>query len=694
MNAELVPYMLLFIAALATAMGLFSVSGVRRRGARFLPFNLFLSVFWLICVSMLYFTDDDRTALLLYQLAYIPSVFIPVLFLYAVIDYTAEPFSKTPWRFVLLAFPAVASVAMCTNSLHHWMFTGVREGAAYATFREAGPWLIAETVYDISIVTFSGIMLFRILAQAYRDHRRQTIWVGAVTIVIAVLLALGYAGVLLRGVNVTPILALLFNFYFYIVLQEIMPGSLVSVAKDRIFADMAQLLIILDERGRVVEVNPAFRRCLADPKLNVAGLDLDALYRQVPGLTILAPCIDEDRERIMIGEGDAARTYAVSRSYLDRYEDEPIGSILFFDDVTVMEKRLRFLERETFLDGITGIHNRKYYELELNRLDSPAMLPLSILSGDLNGLKKINDTYGHEMGDRVIREAAWMLKQCCDVPQAAVCRLGGDEFAMILPRTDERGAQVIIRKAEQEMASNRLCEVDYSMAFGMATKTSRDQDIRDVAKQADRYLYMKKISGGRSYGNYVITSLLNILRDKTSETEKHCLRIQAMCETLGNRLGYVPQQIEDLKLLATLHDIGKIGTPDCILKKRGQLSRAEFEVIKEHSAIGYRIISIFPNFQSIAQGVLHHHEHWDGSGYPDGLKGEDIPIQSRIIAILDAYDVMRYEARQYQRPMTTAEALRELCRCKWTQFDPYLVDVFTGIILEEVKFGGERSRIG
>lgn len=690
MNADMIPYIMLFVAAAATAMGLFAISGVRRRGARFLPVNLFLIVFWLICMSVLYWKEDANTALLIYQLAYIPSVFIPVLFLYAILDYSAAPFSKSPMRIILLAPPTVSSVVMCTNSLHQLMFRNFSAELtrAFPAIVDVGPWFIAETVYDVSVVAICGLLLYRILSRAYRDNRRQAVWVIAGTLLCGGLLALGYGGFLFHGVNVTPVIALLFNFYFYIVLQDIMPGPLVSIARDRIFSDMSQMLIIQDEKDRVAEINPAMRRRLIDPKQDVSGLSLDELYRSVGDMVRLAPESEEAAERIIIGEGAAARIYAISRSYIDQYENEPVGSVLFLDDITAMDKRLRFLERETFLDGMTGIHNRKYYDLKRKRLDTQTMLPIAILSGDLNGLKKINDTYGHEMGDRVIKETAWILKRCCDVPHAVVCRMGGDEFAVMLPHTSEREAEEIIRRVEHEMAYSRLCDVAYSISFGLAVKTRKGQDIRDIAKQADRYLYMKKLTEGRSYGNYVITSLLNILRDKTSETEKHCLRIQAMCEALGARLGYSHQQIEDMKLLALLHDIGKIGIPDHILEKEGGLSREEYEVVKEHSAIGYRIISIFPNFQSIAQGVLHHHEHWDGTGYPTGLEGEDIPLQSRVIAVLDAYDVMRHDERRYQRPMSTEEALKELSRCKGTQFDPALVDALTAFIMEEERITG------
>ena len=357
------------------------------------------------------------------------------------------------------------------------------------------------------------------------------------------------------------------------------------------------------------------------------------------------------------------------------------GMVIVIKDITESKKAEEEIRYLSYYDSLTGLINRTYFEKQLLKIDRGKNLPLSIIMADCNGLKIVNDAFGHDEGDRLLVHAANVLKKVCR-KEDIVARIGGDEFAIILPRLGQEKAYAVFQKIKEYCAEEKDLLVVPSLAMGIDTKTDRDEDINKILKKAEDRMYSAKLSENKSMRSSIVLSLRKTLEEKTHETEEHCSRLRVLSTELGKRMGLNDSFLTELSLLAHLHDIGKIATPDSILNKPGQLTEEEWEVMKKHSEAGYRIAVSSPELAFIADFVLSHHERWDGTGYPEKLKRYQIPLQSRIIAVVDAYDAMTNPRVYRKEVMTKEEALAELERCAGSQFDPAIVKVFLEMMAE------------
>ena len=355
-----------------------------------------------------------------------------------------------------------------------------------------------------------------------------------------------------------------------------------------------------------------------------------------------------------------------------------LNQLKIFTDVitTAISKHLDNLKiRElSYYDSLTGLYNRRFFEVELERLDSKRQLPISILMADLNGLKIINDSYGHKMGDQMLKKAAEILKSSLR-EEDILARQGGDEFIILLPQTDQKTSAEIIQRIKEKTGKIDGLELPLSIAVGQATKFSPKEDIGEVIKAADNQMYENKLSESRSSKSNIVQGLINVLDTKSSETKEHALRMTKLALDFGEKLGLTESDQNRLSLLATLHDIGKINISESILNKADKLTDQEWEIMKKHTEQGYKIASSSEEFASVAEEIFSHHENWDGSGYPRQLQKKEIPYLARIISLVDAYDVMTHE-RPYSKAMSKEEAIKEIKKCSGTQFDPELAAKF------------------
>ncbi len=444
--------------------------------------------------------------------------------------------------------------------------------------------------------------------------------------------------------------------------------------------------MIFDEKGhpvdyRFLKVNSAFER--------LTGLKAEEIVskRAKEVLPDLEPFLIETYGQVVQrGESVTFEHYSGSlkRYYqVTAYSHRPGQFATIFEDITTRklnEERIQYL---TFHDILTGAYNRTFLEREVERLDIPENLPLSVIMGDLNGLKLVNDTFGHAMGDELLRRAAKVLMEVCG-DRGIVARLGGDEFVVLLPHTRSAEVHALGENIQEAFRSISIESIPLSISLGYGTKTKPEESLADILRIAENWMYQRKLTENMSFHNRVLQAFRTSLRAVTQETEEHSQRIRDLALHLGRALGLSQRELDELSLLAEFHDIGKISIPQAILEKPGPLDEEEWSLVKKHPEIGFRIAQSITELSSIANYVLFHHERFDGRGYPRGLKGKNIPLLARVIAICDAYDVM-VTGRPYRQARTKREALEELKRCAETQFDPRIVEVFV-TILEDVRF--------
>lgn len=351
-------------------------------------------------------------------------------------------------------------------------------------------------------------------------------------------------------------------------------------------------------------------------------------------------------------------------------------------DITESKKRIEQIEFMSNHDYLTGLYNRRYYEMEKLHIDFYTYLPISIIMADINGLRLINNTFGHAEGDKLIIETAKILKSCCKSSDI-LARTGGDEFCILMTNTSESSVNETIARIKEECDkyNKKLSNAEQyiNISIGSSTKNTKDENLNMCEKEANEYMLKRKILDRKSYHNALLSSIMATMYARSHETEAHAIRIEKNCLKIGERMQLNQRQMDDLHLYSMLHDIGKVSIDDRILNKQSKLTEREWAIMKTHPEIGCRIALSVPEIASIADYILSHHERWDGTGYPRGHKGEEIPLLSRILAIADAYDAMT-EGRIYRKAISSEEAIEEIRKNTGSQFDPEIVDIFLEII--------------
>ncbi|WP_373482650.1 HD domain-containing phosphohydrolase [Acetobacterium sp.] len=350
-------------------------------------------------------------------------------------------------------------------------------------------------------------------------------------------------------------------------------------------------------------------------------------------------------------------------------------------DITEQKKNQERLMYMSYHDQLTGLYNRRFFEEEITRRDTEEQLPTTIIMGDINGLKIINDSFGHQVGDDYLKKTAEIIQTACR-PEDIIARLGGDEFVVILPNADTAAAIEIIEHIKDMISKTKVNAIELSVSFGFATKVTHQQSLLETVISAENYMYTQKLYEHTSMRSKTIDLIMNTLFEKSDRESKHSNRVSTICEAIADKMNFIKDDVNQIRIAGLVHDIGKIGIKEEILNKAGSLDHDEWAAIKKHPEAGWRILSTTVDFSEVSEFVLRHHEKWDGSGYPNGLKGEEIPIEARIIAVADAYDAMTSE-RSYKKACSKDEAIDELKRCSGTHFDPEIVAAFVNKVMPQ-----------
>ena len=342
----------------------------------------------------------------------------------------------------------------------------------------------------------------------------------------------------------------------------------------------------------------------------------------------------------------------------------------YIEDITEKREQRDRIEYLSFYDSLTCLYNRMFFEEELKRIDTERNLPISIIVGDMNGLKLTNDIFGHDAGDQLLKKAAAVLKSVCRADDI-IARVGGDEFSILLPRTNEEEAKNIINRIKEQFSNERVEAIHGSISMGSDTKYNINEDITLLSSNADKKMYFAKTLDRDNNKNTAIKTIIDTLHRNNLWEYEHSKNVSLICEKIGKSMGLSEVKIRKLKEAGYLHDIGKITFKNISLYKNSELADRENNEMKQHPIVGYRILNSFDGTLDLAETILAHHEEWAGSGYPKGLKGEEIPLLARIVSVAESYDEMTNKYNS--SPLSSEEALKELRKLSGKKFDPNIL---------------------
>lgn len=374
---------------------------------------------------------------------------------------------------------------------------------------------------------------------------------------------------------------------------------------------------------------------------------------------------DEDREEVL-------QEYILDGMYqLNRKSSKKIEKELLKYKDNINKKR----------DKLTGLFGRERLKIDYKETGS-------FIYFNLNGLRNINKERGYQEGDRQILTFSKIVKTILP-KDAALYRINGDEFAVDLPNFKKNEAEKLIILLVEKLSGDKYFKID--VAVGIVCKEEiGDRSFDKVIIKAEENMHRNKLIAKTSIRSQLIYTLLDVLGEKSYETEEHAVRLKDYAVAIGRKLNLSRNMLNELVLLSYLHDIGKISIPDAILKKPTKLKEDEWEIMKTHTKIGSDLIKRIPDLKSISEGILYHHENWDGSGYPEGISGENIPLVSRIIRVVDSFDAMT-STRTYNVVKSRKTTLEEIKNNSGTLYDPEVVEIFLEIIENEDLEGEEKE---
>jgi len=459
-------------------------------------------------------------------------------------------------------------------------------------------------------------------------------------------------------------------------------NSLLEMTTDAIY--------IKDEDGKYVLMNQAGVTFTGKAMVDIIGHTDLQIFDEKQARKLMAE--DEQvrqrnavltfEEVLMNGEGNS-ETFLTTQGPIFNSEGIRVGVFGIGRNITDRKKAEESMIHLSYHDQLTGLHNRRFYEEELTRLDKKENLPFALIMADVNGLKLTNDAFGHLEGDRLLVSIANILRQVCPF-EDYIARIGGDEFVVLLPGVGSKEARALIDQINRAVTKSLSGKDIYSLSVGCAVKSHASQDMNDIFKEAEDEMYRQKLTENLSMRSNSINLIMKSLYEKNNREMYHSNRVATFSAIIAGKMGFDQAEIKQIRTAGMVHDIGKIGISNAILDKPGKLTIEEWEEIKNHCEVGYRILNAVSDFADIATYVLSHQERWDGKGYPRRLEGKEIPIQSRVITVADAFDAMTSD-RSYRKGLSIEAAIEELKRCSGKQFDPEIVEIFISEAITDIR---------
>lgn len=583
--------------------------------------------------------------------------------------------------YCIYAYAVVDAVFMLLNPYNNVAYDTYRIALAddYILGYAAKLPMIIHNSYLLAIVFYVVLLLMLKCHQTPKVYwrRYQMLIAGIAISVVVSILNLYMTDIL--PVDISSALFCVMGMVMYYNTFRYLPMVTLNITRKMILSYLSEPVVLFDYEGHLADYSIDILKVMPHVHFEV-GMTVEDFVREGEFGGFRNADRDQEFEWSTKINGES-RIFQCKFRCMKDDKKRGMGKIFVFNDITDMRKTYFELEQSTLYDGLTGLYNKESYMNQLPQWNDSRYWPVAMGVCNVNGMRNINERYGTQYGDFVMRQLANSLRLHVGEDTFAAKMENGDLVAVMEGKTHEDAAAVFEEiKKEVEAFFDRANPVQ--IEYGIAVKERADVTMERVLSDARTSMQNKKMLRDNSASSSLVDSLRQTLSESDYETEEHVERTREMAARLGKAMNLSDSDIGKLELLAVLHDIGKVAIPHHVLVKKGKLNDEEFKIMQQHTIKGYRIAKSSPELGDIADCILSHHEKWDGTGYPNRLKGEEIPLLARIISAVDSHDVMVHN-RPYHQAMPEEDAIAELRRCAGTQFDPNIVEIFTGLLEKE-----------
>ncbi|HAF27003.1 MAG TPA: hypothetical protein DCG85_06780 [Lachnospiraceae bacterium] len=549
---------------------------------------------------------------------------------------------------------------------------------------------IAHFFFSLCIVLLCIILLMVRCFNTPKVYRRRYYMLITGTIAAIFVNCIHFLMVETLPIDLSPILYCIIGMMMYYNTFRYLPMVTMGLTKTMILDHLNEPVILFDYEGRLADLSKSVPALFPEVDFSISDLMLDDFISENRFKGMRNKDINQEFEWSITRMGEIT-TYLCKYRRLTDEKGRLLGTMMVFSDITFAREAYFSLERSVLYDPVSGFYNKESFVNQIPQWNDKRYWPVALCVCNLNGLRQINNEKGSAYGDALMRETAHIIRTNIGEDTFAA-KIDKGDFVIVFEETSHDEAARIMedikQKVESELEEN---SIGVYLEFGIAVKERDDVTVDRILSDARSSMQNKKMLRTDSASSSLVDSLKQTLGESDFETEEHVERTQKMAARLGKRLKLSDSDIGRLELLAVLHDIGKVAIPHDVLVKKGKLNDEEFKIMQQHTVKGYRIAMASPELREIADGILSHHEKWDGTGYPNGLKGEEIPLLARVISAVDSHDVMVHN-RPYHQAMPEKNAIRELRRCAGTQFDPHIIEVFTQMLEEEELSDEENNK--
>jgi len=598
---------------------------------------------------------------------------------------------KKWWFYVVLYLPAAVLLfhAISQNLYSSDFFHNQYGWIAIVNGRSSWFWMLILSIAISGMVNIGLCYSVFRKSESKREKKQSEVMLISALISFVLGMGLAFATKIFNNADIPDITVITFIVWLLGILYGMVKYRLMtlspSLAAETILTTIIDPVILVSPQGSITYINSETLTLLGYEMADLLGKPFAMLFPEAtkPEMEQVLKALENveirNKDTLFVTRQNTNIPILFSASACHDAAGDYLGLVVLARDISDYKQREEEIRFLSYHDQLTGLYNRRYYEEEIRRLDTDENLPLSIIMGDVNGLKIINDSIGHVQGDELLKKVAQAIGSGCRADDR-VARLGGDEFVILLPKTDRAQAEQVIKRINALLTKEKVSNLDVSISFGCDVKKYRHEKIEDILKAAEDQMYKLKHLSSSSTQRNTIDLIMNALYEKNHREMLHSKRVGELCEAIALKMNFEKETVYRIKIAGLMHDIGKIGIDDKTLNKPDKLDPDEWEAMKKHPEIGQRILSAANEFSEIGDYIFEHQEKWDGTGYPRGLKGNEILLQARIIAVADSFDAMTSH-RSYGKAYREEEAIREIKKCAGTQFDPEIARIFVEKVL-------------